>query len=100
MLYTAMSRSQSTKLVGTHACTTPVYRQQVRNAKEVLIDGRGRPATDACIMWRDGVVESFGVSAGEMGDMLILLLYWIPLFTCCIMGETKIWQFIGYFGKN
>ena len=67
MLYTAMSRSQSTKLVGTHACTTPVYRQQVRNAKEVLIDGRGRPATDACIMWRDGVVESFGVSAGEMG---------------------------------
>jgi len=57
MLYTAMSRSQSTKLVGTHACTTPVYRQQVRNAKEVLIDGRGRPATDACI----------GVSAGEMG---------------------------------
>ena len=23
-----------------------------------------------------------------------------PLFTCCLMGDTKIWQLIGYFGKT
>ena len=33
-------------------------------------------------------------------DILILILYLIPIFTCCLMGETKIWLLIGYFGKN
>ena len=33
-------------------------------------------------------------------DMLILLLYSILFFTCCLMRETMIWQLIGYFGKN
>ena len=32
--------------------------------------------------------------------MLILLLYFIPFFSCCLMGETIIWQLMGYFGKT
>jgi len=32
--------------------------------------------------------------------MLILLLYLIPFFTYCLMGEIIIWQLIGYFGKT
>ena len=32
--------------------------------------------------------------------MLIVLLYFIPFFTCCLMGETKTQQLIEYFGKT